>query len=104
MAESGNRVWFIIGLVVLVLLAAVGAASGLLLALGDWENHSDALWLATKIIWGSWMAAAVGVILTRVTFFGWSFRRYFRWDGEGDPPSEAPRPTKAIWYKSAAAS
>ncbi|MGL4551116.1 MAG: hypothetical protein ACRC33_08010, partial [Gemmataceae bacterium] len=39
-----------------------------------------------------------------VTVFGWSFRRYFRWDGEGDPPPGAPRPTKAPWYKSPTAS
>jgi len=104
MADSGRWVWLIIGLVVLVLLAAVGIASCLLVFLGDWEDHSDALWLATKIIWGSWMVAAAGVLLTRVTVFGWSFRSYFRWDGEGEPPTRAPRPTKAIWYKSPAAS
>ncbi len=104
MADNGRWVWLIIGLVVLVLLAAVGAASGLLVALGDWENYPAELTLANRIIWGSWMLAAVGVILTRVTVFGWSFRRYFRWEGEGEPPSELPRPTRAIWYKSPAAS
>jgi hypothetical protein len=102
--DQGNRIWLIISLVVLVLLGAVGATSALLVALGDWESHAEELRFANRVLWGTWIVAAVGVVLTRVTVFGWSFRKYFRWEGEGEPPPNLPRPTRAIWYKSPSAS
>ena len=104
MAERGNLVWIILGLVVLLLLAGAGATSLLLYALGDWEDHAEGLKLANRIVWGSWMLCAVAVLFTRVTILGWSFRRYFRWEGDAPPPAEAPRPIRAPWYKSPAAS
>src|SRR5262245_8353703 len=103
-AKTGQRVWLILGLVVLVLLGAAYAAHGLIGMLGDWENHAVGLTWARRIIWAVWALTAASVLLTRVTIFGWSFRRYFRWEGEGEPPPGAPRPTKAPWYKSPAAS
>jgi hypothetical protein len=99
-----RRAWLILGLVVLVTLIGAVAANLLLVQLGDWENQEAELTLAVRVIWVVWGLVAASIILTRVTVFGWSFRRYFRWDGEGDPPPGAPRPTKAPWYKSAAAS
>ena len=104
MAERGNLVWFILALVVLVLLAGAGATSLLLHTLGNWEKHQRELILANRIVWGSWILCAAAVLLTRATVLGWSFRRYFRWEGDGLPPAEAPRPTRAPWYKSPAAS
>ena len=99
-----RRAWLILSLVVLVTLVGAVAAHVLLVQLGDWENHREELTLAVRIIWVVWGLVAASIILTRVTVFGWSFRRYFRWDGEGELPPGAPRPTKAPWYKSAAAS
>lgn len=103
-AKTGQRVWLILGLVVLVLIAGAAAAHGLIDALGDWENHATGLTWAKRIVWAVTALTAASVLLTRVTVFGWSFRRYFRWEGEGSPPPGAPRPTKAPWYKSPAAS
>src|SRR6185503_7699136 len=54
--------------------------------------------LAFRILWGCWIVGLCALILTRVTIFGWSFRRYFRWD-EPTPPPGAPRPTRAPWRK-----
>ncbi|MFQ3650078.1 MAG: hypothetical protein SNJ75_07070 [Gemmataceae bacterium] len=99
-----RRAWLILSLVVLVTLIGAVAANVLLVQLGDWENHRGELTLALRVIWVVWGLVAASILLTRVTVFGWSFRRYFRWDGEGDPPPGAPRPIKAPWYKSAAAS
>src|SRR5688572_27691875 len=103
-ATTGQRVWLILGLVVLVLLGGALMAHGLIGMLGDWENHADGLRVAQRIVWAVWALTAASVLLTRVTIFGWSFRRYFRWEGEGEPPPGAPRPTKAPWYKSPTAS
>jgi hypothetical protein len=99
-----RRAWLILGLVVLFTLIGAVAAHILLTFLGDWESHAHELTLTLRVIWVVWGLTAASIILTRVTVFGWSFRHYFRWDGEGDPPPGAPRPTKAPWYKSAAAS
>lgn len=100
MPDTANRIWFIIGLVVLVLLGAAGIASGLLHYLSQWMDDTTGLIMADRIIWGTWVLAAAGVLLTRVTIMGWSFRTYFRWEGEGEPPPEGPRPARAPWYKS----
>lgn len=103
--QSGRRPWLILGLVVLVLLVGAAAANALLTYLGDWEQHAAGLTLARQIIWATWVLAAAAVVLTRVTVLGWSFRRYFRWDAEDQPPPPgAPRPTRAPWYKSPGAS
>jgi hypothetical protein len=64
--------------------------------------HVDFSWqavLAFRIVWGSWILGLFAIILTRVTIFGWSFRRYFRWDEPTPPPTPAPRPTRAPWNK-----
>jgi hypothetical protein len=103
--QKGRWAWVIVSLVVLVLLLGAAVASLLLTYLGDWENHAVGLTLARRIIWGTWVLAVFAVILTRVTVLGWSLRSYFRWDDADEPPPPgAPRPTKAPWYKSAAAS
>jgi hypothetical protein len=101
---TGQRVWLILGLVVLVLLGGALMAHGLIGMLGDWPKHEKELGIAQRIVWAVWALTAASVLLTRVTIFGWSFRRYFRWEGEGEPPPGAPRPTKAPWYKSPTAS
>ncbi|NBO92043.1 MAG: hypothetical protein EBV06_06975 [Planctomycetia bacterium] len=102
--KTGQRVWLILSLVVLVLLIGALAAYVLIGVLGEWETQANALTLARRIILAVWALTASSIVLTRVTVFGWSFRRYFRWDGEGDPPPGAPRPTRAPWYKSPSAS
>jgi hypothetical protein len=91
---------FITSTVVLCLLAVMVIATVALWFLGDWANHSWGLTLTLRILWGIWALAALGSILTKVTIFGWSFRRYFRWDADEAPPANAPRPTKAPWEKS----
>jgi hypothetical protein len=65
----------------------------------DSEQYSWELTLAFRILWGCWIVALFAIILTRVTIFGWSFRRYFRWDEPTPPPTPAPRPTRAPWNK-----
>lgn len=99
-----RRAWLILSLVVLVTLLGAVAANIFLVLLGDWDNHEAELTLAVRVIWVVWGLVAASIVLTRVTVFGWSFRKYFRWDGEGEPPPGTPRPIKAPWYKSAAAS
>ncbi|MGL4554305.1 MAG: hypothetical protein ACRC33_24345, partial [Gemmataceae bacterium] len=81
MEPTKGRVWLIIGLVVLVLLGGALIAHGLINTLGDWGRHDAELRIAQRIVWAVWALTASSVILTRVTVFGWSFRRYFRWDG-----------------------
>jgi hypothetical protein len=106
MAEQRTR-WarLIPDLIVLGLLLASIIASLCLWFLGNWAEYGWWLMLTLRIIWGCWIVACLATVLTKVTIFGWSFRKYFRWPGEGRPPDPgAPRPTRAPWVKSAAAS
>jgi hypothetical protein len=105
MAEQRTR-WarLIPDLIVLGLLGASVVASLCLWFLGNWEEYGFWLALALRIVWGCWIIACLATVLTKVTSFGWSFRKYFRWPGEGRPPGAPIRPTRAPWVKSAAAS
>ncbi len=86
-------------LVVVGLLVATLIATVCLWLFVDQQRHGFALTLTLRILWGAWIVTLLAVILTRVTIFGWRFRRYFRWQGEEPPPQEAPRPTRAPWTK-----
>ena len=83
--QPSGKAGLITNLVVLALLAGTAIASLCLWYLGDWEGHAWALTLTLRILWGSWIVACLATILTRVTIFGWSFRQYFRWPGDGRP-------------------
>ncbi len=96
-------------LIVLLLVVACAITSVLLRWLGNWEEHAFGLKLAERIVWGCGLVGCLATVLTRVTMFGWYFRRYFRWPGEGagapTPPVPLPRrPATAPWYKSGKAS
>lgn len=91
--------WLLIALLAATLLATV-----CLYLMVDTEQYSWELMLTVRTLWGVWIVALVAVILTRVTIFGWSFRRYFRWDREEPPPPAVPRPARAPWNKGAASS
>jgi hypothetical protein len=67
---------------------------------GNWEEYGWALSLTLRILWGVWIVHLLALVLTRVTIFGWNFRRYFRPTGEGKPPAPPLRPIRAPWYKS----
>ncbi|MFO0925641.1 MAG: hypothetical protein U0736_01210 [Gemmataceae bacterium] len=95
---------FVSNVVVLSLLAVSAVATAGIWLLGDWANYEWWLTLTLRILWGCWAVAVLATALTRVTIFGWSFRRYFRWQGDGAPPPEAPRPIHAPWSKSPYAS
>jgi hypothetical protein len=97
--------------IVLALLAGCLVTTALLWWLGDWERHPGGLTLTLRIVWGCWLVVLLSALLTRVTIFGWYFRRYFRWPQEGEappvprPPAVVPdRPVRAPWPKSGAAS
>ncbi|MFO0843212.1 MAG: hypothetical protein U0797_12590 [Gemmataceae bacterium] len=98
-----NAKW-ISSIVVLALLAVTGVASAIIWGTGDWEQHAWGLALTLRILWGVWMVIALVTVLTRVTIFGWSFRRYARWAEDNMPAWTKFRPTKAPWSKSAAVS
>lgn len=98
-----NAKW-ISSIVVLALLAVTGVASAIIWRTGDWEQHAWGLTLTLRILWGVWMVIALVTVLTRVTIFGWSFRRYARWAEDNMPAWTRFRPTKAPWSKSAAVS
>jgi hypothetical protein len=108
MAEHGtNRSGWLTTLFVALFLGAAGVTSALLRWLGDWDAHGWGLGLAERIVWGCCLVAALAVLLTGVTIFGWSFRRYFRWPGDGTPADGRPprrRPVRAPWPKSGVAS
>jgi hypothetical protein len=87
---------------VVVLFVAMAIASACLWWLGDWESHEWGLTLTLKILWGVWLVALTGLILTHVTIFGWSFRNYIRPNQAGQPLPR--RPATAPWYKSGVAS
>jgi hypothetical protein len=86
-------------LAVILLLVATTIATVCLWLFVDREHHGWGLSLTLHILWGCWIVALLATFLTRVAIFGWSFRRYFRWQSEGPPPQEAPRPTRAPWTK-----
>jgi hypothetical protein len=99
------------GLISSIVMASVFGgtlvATAMMWLLGDWDSWG--LTLALRIVWGCCVVICLAAFLTRVTIFGWSFRRYFRLEAEGDtatppPRSVIPRPAKAPWYKSGAAS
>jgi hypothetical protein len=107
MAERGfNRGRWLSSLILVSVVTGTGIAVALMLWLGNWESWG--LQLALRIVLGCCVVICLATILTRVTIFGWNFRRYFRWPGEGDAPPPAPeaipRPARAPWYKSGAAS
>jgi hypothetical protein len=92
---------------VAALLAGSAITTIVLWQFGDWEQHDWALTLTLRIVWGCWLAICLATILTQVTIFAWYFRRYFRWPEDAGPPPEpvsVPRPVKAPWPKSGAAS
>jgi hypothetical protein len=85
--------------VVVSLLFATLVATVCLWLFVDRERYGFGLTLTLRILWGVWIVTLLATFLTRVTIFGWSFRRYFRWQAEGPPPEQAPRPTRAPWTK-----
>lgn len=91
-------------LIVLGLLAASAVASLCLWFFGNWDEYGFWLALALRIVWGCWIVACLATVLTKVTIFGWTFRKYFRWPTAERPPDARIRPTRAPWVKSAAAS
>ena len=88
--------WVATWVIVSLLLASLVATLCLYLLVDSAEYRWE-LVLALRILWGCWIVALCALILTRVTIFGWSFRRYFRWDEPTPPPPTAPRPTRAPW-------
>ena len=94
--KAGQISW----VVVLVLLAATGVASLCLWWLGNWDEYAWGLTLTLRILWGVWIVAAFVTLLTHVTIFGWSFRRYVRWAGDKMPDWSRFRPATAPWSKS----
>jgi hypothetical protein len=101
-----HRTIYILSLIVLVLLVGALATTAALCWWGDWEKHDFGLKLTLRIIWGCWLLTGVATLLTRVTMFGWYFRRYYRWPEEGAAAKVLmpKRPTVAPWYKSGAES
>jgi hypothetical protein len=115
--QQPSKARWILTWVVLAHLLATGVATLCLLQLGDWERYRGGLDLTLRIIWGCWIVHLLATVLTSVTIFGWSFRRYFRWSETmlpGPPPEpiaadslprKGPlRPARAPWKKSPLAS
>lgn len=90
--------WIATWVVVALLLVTLVVTLALYVFL-DSTRYGWELMLTFRILWGCWIVALFAIILTRVTIFGWSFRRYFRWDEPTPPPEQAPRPTRAPWDK-----
>jgi hypothetical protein len=86
--------------VIVALLIASLATTVCLYLLVDSAEYSWELMLTLRILWGCWIVGLFALVLTRVTIFGWSFRRYFRWDEPSPPPTPTPRPARAPWNKS----
>jgi hypothetical protein len=97
--QRSSKARLITTLVVVILLAVTLVATACLWLLVDRERYGWGLTLTLRILWGVWIVTWLAIILTRVTIFGWSFRRYFRWPEDGPPPQQAPRPTRAPWNK-----
>ena len=97
--RRSGRARLILYLVAGTLLLATLIATICLWLFVDQERHGFALTLTLRILWGVWMVLMIALVLTRVTIFGWSFRRYFRWPDQAPPPEPAPRPTRAPWDK-----
>ncbi len=98
--QPKNLASWIVTLVAFIHLIGVVIATLCLNWFGDWEHYSSGLLLTRRILWGVWVIHALAAILTRVTLFGWSFRRYFRLDENGSAQQLPVRPTRAPWYKS----
>jgi hypothetical protein len=95
-----SRAEWIVTLVALVHLVGVLIATACLELFGNWNRFGAGLRLTERILWGVWVVHAIAVVLTRVTIFGWNFRRYFRLDENSSSPALPIRPTRAPWYKS----
>lgn len=76
MPQSGGRLAIlIVTLALATLLAANVIASIILWMAGDWKEHAWGLNLALKIMWGSWLSLCAAALLTRITFYGWHYRK-----------------------------
>jgi hypothetical protein len=95
--------WVATWVIVALLIASLVVTICLYLFV-DSAEYRWGLTLTFRILWGCWIVGLFALILTRVTIFGWSFRRYFRWDEPTPPPTPAPRPTRAPWSKGAKSS
>jgi hypothetical protein len=102
--QPNNTARWVSSVAVLVLLLVTGIASAIIWWTGDWKQHAWGLTLTLRILWGVWIVLALATILTRVTIFGWSFRRYFRRAGDKMPEWARFRPSRAPWSKSGKAS
>lgn len=102
--QLNNTVRWVSSVAVLALLLVAGIASAVIWWTGDWGQHAWGLTLTLRILWGGWVVVALATVLTRVTLFGWSFRRYVRWAGDQMPEWARFRPSKAPWSKSGKAS
>ncbi len=99
---------FVLTIVVLSLFGASLLTTGILWWVGDWDHYGWGLGLTLKIVWGCWFVCLLGMVLTKVTIFGWHFRGYFGRDEQGvtgaagrpDAPPLPPPP----WRKSTKAS
>lgn len=85
--------------VIAALLAASLVATLCLFVFVDGAEYHWGVTLTFRILWGCWIVGLFALILTRVTIFGWSFRRYFRRDEANPPAGPTPRPTAAPWDK-----
>jgi hypothetical protein len=97
--RRSGKARLVVFLVAGLLLVATLVATVCLWLFVDQERHGFALTLTLRILWGAWMVLMLALFLTRVTIYGWSFRRYFRWPDQEPPPEQAPRPTRAPWNK-----
>jgi hypothetical protein len=95
-----SRAEWIVTLVALFHLVGVAIATACLWWFGNWVEYRDGLTLTLRILWGVWIIHALAAVLTRVTIFGWNFRRYFRLDENGSPETLPVRPARAPWFKS----
>src|SRR5262249_12923245 len=57
---------FTITIVLVSLFGAAFLASLCLWVIGDWSEGRGPLWLALKIIWGTWWVLAIATVLVRV--------------------------------------
>src|SRR5438105_9903707 len=106
MALSGSRLAALISTIVLLtLLVAFGIATLVICLAGDWDEDARGLMLTLKIMWGTWFVAVAATALTRVTIFGWRFRKLR--PGEGPTAlakALAAEIKPASWFKTGATS